>query len=156
LAPSDPTAQADTLLICLEELCRIHKRPRSGSALKASLPLTNGRLNVDSFLRAAKRGNLDATLTKLPLEKLLSEALPLVLLDTGGEACLMLPDKQGNCRVWDAHSKTLKDQSQAELQTRYSGQAILLFMNAWSSPANGSGVRCCAIARFILMQHSPR
>lgn len=118
--------QNDSLLGCLEELCRIHKRPRSGSALKAALPLVNGHLTVETFIRAAQRGGLVATAVSLPLSKLMSEMLPLVMLDASGEAFLLLPEKDDEPRIWDAPTGLVKNQSIAELERRYGGQAILI------------------------------
>lgn len=118
--------ETDSLLICLEELCRIHKQPRSGSALKASLPLVNGCLTVETFVRAAQRGNLNATVTSLPLKKLISEPLPFVMLDVRGNAFLLFPAKNGKCKIWDASTRSVRDQSLAELKPQYGGQAILV------------------------------
>lgn len=118
--------QSDSLLGCLEELCRIHKRPRSASALKASLPLVNGLFTVDTFIRAAQRAKLECTLSSQPLIELAHEVLPLVLLNIGGEVSLLMSEKDGNCKVWDPVSGLTSEQSIAELENEYSGQAILV------------------------------
>lgn len=123
---SSAPQQIDTLLGCLEELCRIHKRPRSASALKAVLPLVNGHLTVDTFIRAAQRGNLDSTVTSRPLGDLVFEVLPLVLLDIRGDAILLMSEKEGSCKVWNPVSASTSEQSLAELEAEYGGQAILV------------------------------
>lgn len=126
LPQQNSAQQNDSLLKCLEELCCIHKRPRSGSALKASLPLVNGCLTVETFIRAAQRGDLIATMTSLPLDKLVSEPLPLVMLDRSGEAFLLLFAKDDQCRIWEASTESSKSLSVAELERLYAGQAILV------------------------------
>lgn len=123
---SSAQRQNDSLLGCLEELCRIHKRPRSGSALKAALPLADGCLTVETFIRAAERGNLAATAVSLPLGKLVSEHLPLVMLDAHGEAFLLLFAKKGSCEIWDPSTGSAKNKPMSELAHMYGGRAILV------------------------------
>lgn len=90
------------------------------------MPLVNGCLTAETFIRAAERGNFVATMASLPLGKLILERLPLVMLDKSEEAFLLLSVKGGSYKIWTPFTGSVKNQSIAELERMYGGQMILV------------------------------
>ncbi|GAA4031055.1 type I secretion system permease/ATPase [Actimicrobium antarcticum] len=83
MQPDDPLAQ------CLVTLTRLRNQPHSQQALTAGLPLENGCLTPELFLRAAARANLSARIVKRPLARISQLTLPAVLLLRDGQACIL-------------------------------------------------------------------
>lgn len=119
----------DPLLDCLVELTRIHGRPSTRASLSAGLPLDEGGLLPSMFHRAASRAGLASKIVRRPLEKVDSALLPVILLLTDNEACVLL--------AADATSGVVQllfpDTGQGsvtltveELQSRYTGIAIFV------------------------------
>ena len=117
----------DPLLDCLVELSRFHGRPATRAALTAGLPLEKGTLTPSLFARAASRAGLAAKVVRRPLERIDSALLPVVLLISGEEACVLLG--------WDETGSTARllfpdtgqgsvQLSREELLRRYTGVAI--------------------------------
>lgn len=83
-------ATPDPLLDALLTLLHLHGRPASPESLLAGLPLTEGRLTSELFVRAAERGGMTARLVERRLERIPQLVLPAVLLLNGGrEACIL-------------------------------------------------------------------
>lgn len=117
----------DPLLDCLVELSRYHGRPSTRAALTAGLPLEKGALTPSLFARAASRAGLAAKVVRRPLERIDPALLPVVLLISGEEACVLLG--------WDESGETARllfpetgqgsvQLSREELLSRYAGVAI--------------------------------
>ena len=87
--PRDGSTHLDPLLDCLVTVTRIHGRPSSADALKHGLPLQDGRLNAELFIRAAERGGFAARLVKISLTKISPLVTPVVLLLKGRKACVL-------------------------------------------------------------------
>lgn len=88
----------DPLLGCLLSLARLHGRPSSPDSLVAGLPLVEGRLTPDLFVRAARRVDLTCRLVSRPLAEISDLVLPAVLLLKGRGALVLLkknPDGTG-------------------------------------------------------------
>ncbi len=92
VAPDDP------LLDCLEMLTEIHGNPLSSAALKAGLPLVDGKMTPDLFVRAAERAALSARLVRRNLKEISPLTVPCVLLLEGRKACI-LNEFKGRDRV---------------------------------------------------------
>lgn len=117
----------DPLLDCLVELSRIHGRPGTRAALTAGLPLEKGALTPSLFARAASRVGLAAKVVRRPLERIDAALLPVVLLTTGDEACVLLGwDETGdNARLLFPETGQGSVQlPREELLRRYAGVAI--------------------------------
>ena len=117
----------DPLLDCLVELSRIHGRPGTRAALTAGLPLEKGALTPSLFARAASRVGLAAKVVRRPLERIDTALLPVVLLTTGDEACVLLGwDETGdNARLLFPETGQGSVQlPREELLRRYAGVAI--------------------------------
>jgi ATP-binding cassette subfamily C protein LapB len=79
----------DPLLGCLAILTSIYERPQSPEALSAGLPVLDGRLTPELFLRAAKRAGLSGRIVKRPVSKIPEFSYPVVLLLGDGGACVL-------------------------------------------------------------------
>ena len=82
-SPSDP------LLESLVQLSKLLGRPTSAAALTAGLPLQNGVLTTELFIRAAARAELSAQLSCTRISKISPLSLPVVLLLNNGEAAIL-------------------------------------------------------------------
>ncbi|MTI15317.1 type I secretion system permease/ATPase [Sansalvadorimonas verongulae] len=87
--PKDGSTHLDPLLDSLVTVTRIHGRPSSADALKHGLPLQDGKLTAELFIRAAERGGFSARLVKTPLRRISPLVLPAVLLLKGRKACVL-------------------------------------------------------------------
>jgi ATP-binding cassette subfamily C protein LapB len=100
----------DPLAFCLVNLARQLERPASMPSLVAGLPLVDGRLTPELFVRAAERAGLSARLAAIPLARISPLTLPCVLLLHGRKAAvltgfgdgamaeLLLPEDGGQAR----------------------------------------------------------
>ncbi|MEE8140362.1 MAG: cysteine peptidase family C39 domain-containing protein, partial [Alphaproteobacteria bacterium] len=80
----------DPLLGCLALLAKLHERPQSPEALVSGLPMDDGRLTPELFLRAAERAGLTGRIAKRPLAGIPEFAFPVVLLLRDGGACVLV------------------------------------------------------------------
>lgn len=80
----------DTLLQCLQALCRYHGKAATAEGLASGLPLENGRLTPGLFERAASRAGLVSRIVERPADTLEPELLPAVVLLEGERACVLL------------------------------------------------------------------
>ncbi|PCM44485.1 type I secretion system permease/ATPase [Marinobacter sp. ANT_B65] len=81
--------EADSLLTCLQVLCRFHGRQSSAESILSGLPLAEGRLIPSTFGRAAQRLGFSSQIEKQPLDAVNSALLPAVLLLNGDQACVL-------------------------------------------------------------------
>jgi ATP-binding cassette subfamily C protein LapB len=81
---------ADPLLDCLIEICRLHGHSATRASLSAGLPLAAGKLPLDLAERAAARAGMYTRLERLPAEAIDSAALPAVLILKDNKACVLL------------------------------------------------------------------
>lgn len=117
----------DPLLDCLVELSRFHGRPSTRAALTAGLPLEKGSLPPSLFARAASRAGLAAKIVRRPLERIDPALLPVVLLISGEEACVLLGwDETGNTArlLFPDTGQGSVQLAREELLSRYAGVAI--------------------------------
>jgi ATP-binding cassette subfamily C protein LapB len=108
----------DPLLDCLLEVCRLHGRSASRASLSAGLPLPNGRLNVDTFERAATRAGMSARLQRTDPLRVDPHALPVILLLRDDQACVLLG--------WDAPAaSTAGSAPRARVLLPQTGQGVV-------------------------------
>ena len=88
--PRDGSTHLDPLLDSLVTITRIHGRPCSADALRHGLPLKDGKLTAELFIRAAARGGFSARLVKTSLKKISNLVTPVVLLLKGRKACTLV------------------------------------------------------------------
>ncbi|MGB0126150.1 MAG: type I secretion system permease/ATPase [Rhodocyclaceae bacterium] len=122
-----PDARLDVLLECLVALTRLHDQPATHDALRAGLPLEEGRLTPSLFARAASRAGLSSRILRRPLDRIQSALLPAVLLLAEDEACVLLGwnESGDSARVVLPDLGDLPvDLPRAELERRYIGSVI--------------------------------
>ena len=96
--PVDALMSDDPLLRCLVILTRLYQHPYSAQTLTAGLPLENGKLNPELFIRAASRAGLTSRVTKRELLDISALTFPIVLLLKNGNACIATARNEAN--VW--------------------------------------------------------
>jgi ATP-binding cassette, subfamily C, bacterial LapB len=117
--------QDDPLLGALEALTHLVERPTSGEALKAGLPLENGRLTPALALRAAERAGLSARLMRRPLERIDNLVLPCILLLDGRDACVLVEWRGDRAAVvLPETGQGVREMARDELAARYAGYAL--------------------------------
>ncbi len=135
-APTKPAAESwrvpgagtgDALLQCLVAISALLDRPKSAEAFIAGLPLADGVLTPDLFVRAATRTGLSAAIDRRPLAGIPSYTLPCVLLLKNRAACILLAVKGDTADVLlpeTGHgSQSMK---LADLTDLYDGYAIFV------------------------------
>ena len=119
------SAEADPLLACLIYVTAHHDRAASVDAITAGLPLIDGRLTPDLFIKAAERAGYAASIAKRPIRKLGSLNLPAVLLLDNQNSCVLLRRyKKGKVLVYDPIADTKVNTNISELNKDYSGFVI--------------------------------
>lgn len=96
--PVDALMSDDPLLRCLVILTRLYQHPYSAQTLTAGLPLEDGKLNPELFIRAANRAGLTSRVTKRGLSDISALTFPIVLLLKNGNACVATARNEAN--VW--------------------------------------------------------
>ncbi|RED49178.1 ATP-binding cassette subfamily C protein LapB [Aestuariispira insulae] len=84
-----PGLNDDPLLGCLTILCSLLDRPISSDALTSGLPMDEGHLTPDLFVRAAERAGISAKLQRRELTNITRLALPCVILLSGQRAAVL-------------------------------------------------------------------
>ncbi|NOG31797.1 type I secretion system permease/ATPase [Halomonas sp. TBZ9] len=127
--PEEPAtlAEADELLECLLSIAHQHHHETTREALRAGLPLEEGKLTPGVVGRAAARADLTARIVKSPLGELNPALFPVILLLESGRACLLqeVDLSTGQATVsFPELSDATTDISLHGLAEAYSGQAI--------------------------------
>ncbi len=124
--PLPPRAEElpDPLLACLLDLARLHGRAASRAAVLGGLPLEDGLLTPELFLRAARRIGLDPALSRRELDEIGQGLLPVVLLLHGRGACVLVRrDEEGAHLLLPEQGAMVMPLEQLEL--RYAGVVLL-------------------------------
>ena len=79
----------DPLLGCLTILCTLLDRPFSSDALTAGLPMIDGQMTPELFVRASERAGISARLVRRRINGLNRIGLPCVMLLNGKRACVL-------------------------------------------------------------------
>ncbi|UXZ55038.1 type I secretion system permease/ATPase [Halomonas sp. 7T] len=143
-ARSDGKEPSDELLECLKTVASYHQHDVSSEALKAGLPLEQGRLIPSVFGRAASRAGLTAKIVKSKLSALNPALFPAILLLEPGRACVLLglDLKQQKARViFPELSEADIDVPLEELYSGYSGEAIYVRPKFRADNASEPGVK---------------
>ncbi len=94
-----PADVHDPLLAALEYLARHHRRPFSEAAVLQGLPLRNGLLSLDLFVRAADRLGFDAKIVERQPSQVSGLVCPFVILLKSGDVGILLERRQGARKV---------------------------------------------------------
>ncbi|BBP44250.1 type I secretion system permease/ATPase [Thiosulfativibrio zosterae] len=79
----------DALLDCLVLYTKINRNPFSKDSLIAGLPISNGQITPELFIRAAERANITAAFKKRPLKEIPNLVLPCILPLKNNQACVL-------------------------------------------------------------------
>ena len=126
---SSDQEEHDELLECLKTVASYYQHEVSSEALKAGLPLEQGKLIPSVFGRAASRAGLTAHIVKSKLSGLNPALFPAILLLEPGRACVLLglDLKQQKAKViFPELSEADTEISLEELHAGYSGEAIYI------------------------------
>ena len=118
----------DPLLSCLVILTRLFGNPKSLAALASGLPIGEGGMTPDLFVRAAENAGLSASKVRRGLAETKSMNLPAVLLLTDRQAVVMLSPIK-NAKVDIATTDNLDGivtVPAAELEKQYSGTMLVV------------------------------
>ena len=85
----------DPLLGCLTILCTLLERPFSSDALTAGLPMVDGQMTPELFIRAAERAGIAARLIRRRINALSRISLPCVLLLNDRRSCVLTDMHKG-------------------------------------------------------------
>ncbi len=127
--PRDGSTHLDPLLDSLVTITRIHGRPCSADALRHGLPLKDGKLTAELFVRAASRGGFSARLVKTPLKKISALVTPVVLLTKGRRACTLvsIDKKKAIARIiMPEAGEGTREVSLQQLAREYTGYAFFI------------------------------
>jgi ATP-binding cassette subfamily C protein LapB len=119
------STEPDTLLASLVILTRIHHKPYSAESLTAGLPLDNGRLTPELFIRASERAEFSSRRVTRELTAISSEVLPAVLILDNGQACVLISRTGDDAEViYPESGLESKTVPLEELESAYSGDAL--------------------------------
>jgi ATP-binding cassette subfamily C protein LapB len=94
--PPGTRAGEDPLAFCLMMLVKLLDRPASLQAMVGGLPLADGKLTPELFIRAADRAGMNARLAQRRLDQISPLSLPCVLLLRGRRACVLTRMAEGS------------------------------------------------------------
>ncbi len=131
------TPAADPLLQALVALTRLHHKPFSAESLVAGLPLSNGRMTTDLFIRAADRAGFTAARFRRTLGEITDMVLPVALLLKNGNLCILVSREDDSAVViYPAEPEKQHEISLDALTESYAGEC-LYFKPAPAPPATG-------------------
>lgn len=121
----------DSLLDCLVIIGQLLDQSTSSSSLKAGLPLVDGKLTPELFIRAAGRANLKAYISNKPLDQFSHHLFPCVLLLKDGGACVLVKKVHDKYQVYfPDDSKKAREVTLEDLNKNYEGHAIFVQAHA--------------------------
>lgn len=135
MAPAQPTLaetahKPDSLAATLIYLAAFHGRAVSRAAILGGLPITDGRLSVSLYDRAARRAGLETEATKRNLADIPALVLPAVLIMKDSQALILLEcnPAAGTVRYIDPTTDTSSTITETidTLAAAYTGYAFLV------------------------------
>ena len=117
----------DPLFGCLKKITSFHDHPIIEDQILAGLPLVNGRLTPELFVKAANRAGFSAKIVKRSLMKIHPIALPAVLIMEDQDAYVIMAKKRlKRAEIYDPVTDTTTVVKKNILQDSYTGIAILI------------------------------
>jgi len=118
--------KGDSLLDCLLSASKLEGRSTTAAAATSGLPLDDGDLTADLFVRAANRIGLAALLVKRTLSEIRPEVLPSILLN--GDKGLVLTDINHDLgyAVLFTSNETYEQISLKDLEEIYNGHLFFI------------------------------
>ncbi len=125
-SPSPGHRPADSLLLALAYLTRVHLKPFSAESLVAGLPLENDRLTPPLFIRAAERVGFKSALSEKSLAEISPLTLPVILLLEEDQTAVLLEKHDTHwVVVFPTDGEITHEISTEELERRYLGSCLL-------------------------------
>jgi len=118
----------DSLLGCLVILTKLNQEPYAANTLVAGLPLVDGKLTPQLFIRAAERIGYLSKIVERPLNRISSLTLPVVLILKNNRSCLLTKlFENGKAEVvYPEEDVSVEQISLEALERDYAGYTILL------------------------------
>ena len=131
----------DALAECLALLTHYYQHPFSTETLVSGLPLENGKLTPELFVRAAARADLSARVMRRPLDEISPNTLPVVLLLKDQQACIVLShdaerqrDHEGACGEEERNQAAVRLRSRQKHCPRFMKVASFISNPALNTP----------------------
>ena len=117
-----------SLLDSLLLIARLEGKPSSVTALTAGLPIEEGQLTPDIFIRAANRGGLAALLVKRTLSDIPKDVLPAIILFKDGRSGVLtdIDSELGYGVLMSPKTMQREQCTLADLEDDYSGSVFYL------------------------------
>ena len=131
---SSDTRDFDPLTDALAYLAARHGRALSREALVAGLPITDGRLNIKLFPRAAERAGLEAEAVKRDLKDIPALVLPAVLVMKDGTTRILVEIDRTTKKARVINPSKAGADSACGTEPEYSGYAFLVRPVAEADP----------------------
>ena len=120
-------SSSDTLLLSLRWLSNYFERPRSETALVAGLASYDGKMSPSQFVIAAKRASLECKESKVSIEDIDKNYLPVVLILKNNKACILLEYSKDNIKaVMPQNGDGIVNLPINDIKKIYSGKLIFI------------------------------
>ncbi|MDH3763625.1 MAG: type I secretion system permease/ATPase [Gammaproteobacteria bacterium] len=125
----DAAKTSANLYHCLDLVLRLFRKKKTVKEILSGLPVEGQALSLKVFLRAVERAGIGARIEKLPLQKLLDQALPSIIFLSGNElvfcAKVLKRGKKIRALSVDGNAAELTI-SRKQLKASYLGYAITI------------------------------
>ena len=119
-------SNSDSLLSSLLLMSKHFDINTSAATLTASLPLVEGKLTPELFVRAGQRAGLVVKLVKRSLDKVSPLVLPVVINLKNNQSAVLLSINEKNATLYLEESGGKVETPIAELRDRYTGNLFLI------------------------------
>ncbi len=116
----------DSLLLCLEELCRLYKLPGALKAVDSIYPKSAKPITLDKFVSIIKKINFVASVDELSMKALAAQKLPLIYFDKNNQASLLLAIENGKYHIWEAALNQVSQITENVFKASYVKKCILI------------------------------
>ena len=116
----------DSLLLCLEELCRLYKLPGALKTIDSIYPKSTKPITLDKFVSIVKKINFAASVDELSLKALATQKLPLIYFDKNNQASLLLAIENGKYHIWEAALNQVSQITENVFKASYVKKCILI------------------------------
>jgi len=114
------------LLDCLEHLTVHYNRAQSRESFMAGLAYDGENFSIDLFRQAAINARIRTKTDKRKLKSLSQEILPSILILKENKVCVLHKMSESGAEIYDCETQSMKSLPMDELQSGYSGYAILV------------------------------
>ena len=116
----------DSLLLCLEELCRLYKLPGALKAIDSIYPKSAKPITLDKFVSVVKKINFVASVYELSMKALATQKKPLIYFDKNNQASLLLAIDNGKYHIWEAALNQVSQITENIFKASYVKKCILI------------------------------